>query len=273
MPALGATLTPDELAERSIPRLVSLEGRRAVVTGAARGIGRAIAARLVDAGAAVVLADLDVDEVTRTASSLGAPSDRVMGVGADARDLASIERLAETAASELGAIDIWVNNVGIYPATPVLELSQDEWDTVLEVNLRGTFFGAQSAARQMIRQGGGGVIVNIASTSGHRAIYPGLAAYAASKQGVRGLTRNLALELGPEGIRVLAVSPGYIVTEGAAASSAAAKEARSQLVETLPLRRPGTPDEVARVVVFCASDLAAYMSGSTLAVDGGMLVR
>jgi NAD(P)-dependent dehydrogenase (short-subunit alcohol dehydrogenase family) len=262
-----------ELAERSILDLASLQGKNAVVTGAARGIGRAIAKRLADAGATVVLGDLDAEEAGLAASALAGEGKRAIGVGADALELGSVEQLAEAAVSEFGAIDIWVNNVGIYPTRPLLTMTPEEWDNVMQVNLRGTFFGAQVAARQMIEQGRGGVIINIASTSGHRALYPGLTAYAASKAAVRGFTRNLALELGPEGIRVLAISPGYIMTEGAAASSAEANEARRVLVERLPLKRPGIPDEIARVVVFCASDLAAYMTGGTLLVEGGMLVH
>src|SRR4051812_15712549 len=191
-------------ALRPLAELVSLRGRAAVVTGGARGIGRAVCARLAEAGAEVVAADL-------AEPAPAAPGIRAAHV--DVTDPASVVRLAELAARELGRLDVWVNAAGIYPAAPLLELAEEEWDAVLDVNLRGTFLGAREAARAMIAAGNGGVIVNVTSTAAYEA-GRGVAHYVSSKFGVRGLTKSLAVELGQHGIRALAVAPTVTLTEG-----------------------------------------------------------
>ena len=166
-----------------------------------------------------------------------------------------------------------MNAAGIYPTAPLLELSERDWDLVLDVNLRGTFIGAREAGRVMIA-GGGGVIVNLSSTAAYRAGAPGAAHYVASKFGVRGLTQALAIELGPHRIRVLAVAPTVTLTPGLDAqrsSLRAAGFALEELGPRLPLGRVAVPDDVARATLFLASDLGAYVNGAQLVVDGGLL--
>jgi NAD(P)-dependent dehydrogenase (short-subunit alcohol dehydrogenase family) len=260
-----------EVSGSSLSELLSLSGRVAVVTGAARGIGYATVARLVEAGARAIVADVDVDAAERAQARLG---DRTLAAHVDVTDEESVGDLARLAVSHLGGLDIWINNAGIYPTAPLLELTADQWDEVHSVNLRGAFLGVREAARAMIGQGRGGVIVTIASTASYRAEGPGVAHYVASKFGVRGLTQSLAVELGPHGIRVLAVAPTVTLTPGLEIQREgleAAGFALEELGPQLPLGRVAVPDDVARVVVFCASDLALLMTGSTLLVDAGEL--
>jgi NAD(P)-dependent dehydrogenase (short-subunit alcohol dehydrogenase family) len=248
-----------DFSDVSLTELLDLSGRVAVVTGGARGIGRACCTRLAEAGATVVAGDLD--------EAAAAP--------VDVRDAASVRALVERTVAEQGRLDVWVNAAGVYPTAPLLELSEDDWALVLDTNLRGTFLGAREAARAMIAGGDGGVIVNVSSTAAFRADAPGAAHYVASKFGVRGLTKALAVELGPHGIRVLEVAPTVTLTPGLEEQAEALRSAGFALEElgpTLPLGRVAVPDDVARVVLFCASDLSALMTGSTLLVDAGELV-
>jgi NAD(P)-dependent dehydrogenase (short-subunit alcohol dehydrogenase family) len=257
-----------------IAELISLQGRTAVVTGGARGLGLAIARRLAEAGARVVIADRDADGAVRAAESLAGDEPGV-GVHLDVTDAALVRATVEDVVARYGAVDIWVNNAGIFPSTPLLELDEAEWDAVLTVNLRGMFLGGREAGRAM-RDSGGGVIINIASTSAHAGFGPGFAHYTSSKHGVLGLTKALAIELGPFGVRVVAVSPTLTETEGIAESFAAfgasgMQEILDGIAARAPLGRIGEPDDVARVVLFAASDLAAFVSGGSIAVDGGLL--
>jgi NAD(P)-dependent dehydrogenase (short-subunit alcohol dehydrogenase family) len=253
--------------------LISLAGRTAVVTGAAWGLGKATARRLAEAGASVLIGDIDVD--TATAKEISdAYGKRVLSVRMDVTDSADIISAAELAVSEFGSIDIWVNNAGIPSFTPLLELTEEAWDTVMAVNLRGLFVGSREAARRMISAGKGGVIVNLSSLAGFRGVSPGQAAYVTSKHGVRGATRQMALELAPHGIRVLAVAPGYCQTEHTEHLAKLGPEALAQI--PIPglcgsrLGRVGVADDIARVVLFCVSDLSLFMSGQTLLADGGI---
>ncbi|MDA8044305.1 MAG: SDR family NAD(P)-dependent oxidoreductase [Actinomycetota bacterium] len=270
-------MIPD-FTDRSIPQLVSLVDRVAVVTGGSRGTGSGIARRLSEAGAAVVVTDPDLDAAAAGAGALSVSGRRVVGLGLDPTDERSVVVLADQVVAQLGRIDIWVNNAGVYPSTPVTEMSAAQWDEVLDLNLRGAFLGAREAARHMIAAGRGGVIVNIASTSAFRASAPGLAHYVSSKFGLRGLTKALAVELGPHGIRVLGVASTFTATPGTRSrrvdlDDRAYGEYLSAAGAGKPLGRVGVPDDVGRVVLFCASDLAALMTGSTLAVDAGDLAR
>ncbi|MEO1061594.1 MAG: glucose 1-dehydrogenase [Actinomycetota bacterium] len=262
----------DDLTERPLADLVSLSGRRAVVTGGARGIGAAICRRLAEAGAAVAVADLDVIAATATAGDLANRYGvTAVGLTVDVGSAESIRALAISAEAALGGIDVWVNNAGIFPTTgPALDAEDDFVDHMLRVNVRGTFNGAKEAARLMTE---GGVIVNLASTAAFRAA-PGISAYAASKGAVRQLTQNLAVELGPAGIRVLAVAPGPIDTPGVRDQLAPLREAGVDVERSMamnPLGRGGVPDDIARVVLFCCSDLSMFMTGSTLPVEAGSL--
>jgi NAD(P)-dependent dehydrogenase (short-subunit alcohol dehydrogenase family) len=259
-----------DVSHRSLVDLFSLTGRVAVVTGAARGLGAQIVRRLVEAGASVIAGDVDLAGVSTLAATVG--DGRVKAVALDVTDTASLAAAAERAVEEFGSLDIWVNNAGIFPTTgPVLDVSDDFIDRMLVVNTRGTFAGAREAARRMT---GGGVIINMASTAGLKASL-GISAYVTSKHAVVGLTKALALEFGPRNIRVLGVAPTVIDTPGVRyeleplRASGLDVEAR---LSANPLGRLGVPDDIARVVVFCCSDLAIYMTGSIVAVDAGSLV-
>lgn len=269
----------EDLSSRALPELLSLRRRVAVVTGAARGIGLAVAARLAEAGADVLLADLDGPLAQQAAAELGQRyGTRTAGAACDVADPAQVAALAARAVDDLGGLDAWVSNAGIYPTTPLLELTDEQWHRVLGVNLDGALTGAREAARAMVAAGRGGVIVSITSTASYRAHGPGMAAYVSSKHAVHGLTKSLALELAPHGIRVLAVAPTAIDTPGvesqrAAMAAAGAGDLVDQVAAQLPLGRIGVPDDVARVVLFAVSGLAAFMTGSTLVVDAGDLIR
>ncbi|MGW6505203.1 SDR family NAD(P)-dependent oxidoreductase [Nonomuraea angiospora] len=270
-----------DVSGKSLAELVSLRGRRAVVTGGGRGLGRAIALRLAEAGADLLIGDIDEELAVTAAKQLAERHGvRAVGVAMDVTDAASVAAAADLAVAELGGLEIWVNNAGIFPSVPLLEMSEETWDQVFAVNARGVFLGAREAARRMSAagpgNGTGGAIVNIISTAGFRGSAPGLAAYVGSKHAARGLTRELALELAPLGIRVLGVAPSYVPTEGnmmAAAAMPATVPAGdlppTDLMLNGPIGRIGVPDDIARVVLFCASDLAAFMTGSTLLADGG----
>ncbi len=270
-----SAMSAPDVSSRTIAQLISLEGRTAVVTGGARGIGRAIATRFAEAGANVLIGDVDKTGAEESAETIAREfGHQAIGVELDVTNGTSIAAAADRAVRELGGLDIWVNNAGIYPSTPLLEMTDQDWDKVLDVNLRGTFIGAREAGRRMAEAGRGGVIINLASTAGYRAAGPGIAHYVSSKHAVRGLTKSLAVEFGPRGIRVLALAPTLIETPGieegrAAFQSAGLGDMLEQMAQREPLGRVGVPDDVARVALFCASDLAMLMTGSTLLVDAG----
>ena len=264
-----------DVSTQSIADLVSLAGRVAVVTGGGRGLGKAIARRLAEAGADVLIGDRDQALAHAAAQDLDSRfSSRVIATDMDVTNSASIVAAADLAVRVLGGVDIWVNNAGIFPYVPLSDMSDTVWDDVMAVNTRGVFAGAQQATRCMMAADKGGVIVNIASTAGFRGVSPGLSAYVASKHAVRGLTRQLAMELAPHAIRVLGVAPTYCVTEGnlLAAQQLGGPEVTGADIEAMvssKLGRVGVPDDVARAVLFCASDMSIYMTGSTLLVDAG----
>jgi NAD(P)-dependent dehydrogenase (short-subunit alcohol dehydrogenase family) len=254
--------------------LISLQGRSAVITGGARGLGFAIAQRFAEAGASLLLADLNEAAAEEAAARLADERGvRALGAGADLRDSAQVEAVADRAVAELGAIDVWVNNAGVFPRSPGVQMSDDEWNFVLDLNLRAAFFGCRAAGRRMVERGAGGVILNMASTAGHRGYGPGLAHYVSSKHGVRGLTKSFAVELGPHGIRVMSLSPSSFPTEGLAEARAeiGAEVTTNEAPDFHPLAGERIPDQLARVALFCASDLAEMCTGSDIAVDAGVL--
>jgi NAD(P)-dependent dehydrogenase (short-subunit alcohol dehydrogenase family) len=261
-----------DLNDRALAELISLRGRSAVVTGGARGLGRAIARRLAEAGASVLIGDVDGDGASAAAGEIaGRTGGTVMATSLDVADPASISRAADLAVDQFGHIDIWVNNAGVYPSRPVLEMADADWEWVIRVNLGGTFVGAREAARRMTRAGHRGVIVNLSSIAGIRGRAAGIPHYVASKHGIVGLTKQLALEFADAGIRVLAVAPTTITTPGVEEGMGHPDDLEQRIA--CPLGRAGQPDDVARVVLFCASDLSLFMTGSTLVVDGGEMAR
>lgn len=252
----------------TLHQLIDLTGRVAVVTGGAQGIGAAVAARLAEAGAAVLLADRDEATLKTTADNLGR---NVVACHADVRDEEALRHAAERAVSELGGIDIWVNNAGVAPRRRVLDITSAEWDDVMALNLRSALIGSQLAARHMIAVKRPGVILNMLSSSVRR-VAANPAHYRASKLGLLALTQNLAVELGRHGIRVLGIAPTLTDTPLVQSLRLQGEEMRAGLdeyVRRLPLRRIAEPDEVARVALFAASDLASFMTGCVIDVDGG----
>ncbi len=261
-----------EVSGKSIAELISLAGRTAVVTGGATGLGKAMVRRLAEAGAAVVIADIDIDLAHRTAAEFTANRDwQVIATPLDVAESASVVAAAELALARFGSLNIWVNNAALYPSIPLLETTDEVWDQVMAVNLRGMFVGAREAARRMIEAGQGGVIINVASQAGFRGVAPGLAAYVTSKHGVHGATRQMAIELAPHGIRVLGVAPSHARTEKTEIAIAAMPELLEQIpaLSSSRLGRVGVPDDVGRVVLFLVSDMAMFMTGSTLKIDAG----
>jgi NAD(P)-dependent dehydrogenase (short-subunit alcohol dehydrogenase family) len=263
-----------DVSNRSIQELISLKGRNAVVTGGARGIGLAISKRLAEGGANVFVADINAVGAEAAATQLVAYGTRTLGGYLDVADGASVSAVADRVVTEMGGIDIWVNNAGVVPSTDLLEMTDQDWDRVININLRGAFIGGREAGRRMVSAGKGGVIVNIASLAALSGYGTGFTHYTSSKHGVLGLTKALAIELGPHNIRVLAVAPTLTNTPGlqegmAAYEAVGLGDVIEQVGQRAPLRRTAIPDDIARVVFFCASDLAMLMTGSVVLADAG----
>jgi len=266
---------------KSIPQMFDLRGKTALVTGAAMGIGRAVAERLAEAGAAVALVDVNPEKGNAAAAEMKKKGRKAEFVQADAGKVADIEKAVEFVVKTFSGLDILVNNAGIFPLCPALFLSEELWDRVMDVNLKGAFFFAQKAAQKMIAGGRGGIIVNIASID---ALHPSgnLTHYDASKGGMVMMTKSLALEWAHSGISVNASAPGSVQTPGAQQGTAAMaasgtnpkqmEEFMKSFTARIPLGRAGDPDDIATVVLFLASDAARYITGETIVVDGGYLL-
>ncbi|MFH5877242.1 SDR family NAD(P)-dependent oxidoreductase [Arthrobacter sp. NA-172] len=266
-----------DVSATPVAELLSLTGRQAVVTGGAQGLGKAIAWRLAEAGSNVLIGDVNAERARVAADEISQRfSVQALGVAMDVTSSESVQAGASAAAEEFGGIDIWVNNAGIFPSVPVLETPDHTWEQVFAVNTRGVFNGSREAARHMTGGKSGGVIINIISTAGFTGTAPGLSAYVGSKHAVRGMTKQMALEFAPLGIRVLGVAPTFVPTEGNMAAAAAhppSEPGGTMAVMTNSLiGRIGTPDDIARVVLFCASDLSTIMTGSTLLADAGQTI-
>ncbi len=263
---------------QSIAELFDLTGKGAIVTGGAMGIGKAISSRLTEAGASVMIADLDIDTANKTVEELKSSGGKARAIQADASSSADAQKVVQATMEAFGSVDILVNNAGIYPLLPVMRVEESLFDKVININLKGSFVYAQTVAAQMIEAGKGGKIINLASVDG---LHPNGNAtpYNASKGGVVMLTKALAVELAEHNILVNAVAPGSIDTPGV---SNVAKEALSkgltieQLGKSfhgrLPLKRNGVPDDIAKVVLFLTSGASDYMTGDILLVDGGYLL-
>jgi NAD(P)-dependent dehydrogenase (short-subunit alcohol dehydrogenase family) len=267
-------MTTPDFTETPLDKLVSLEGRTAVVTGGARGIGLAIAKRLMEAGANIVIADKDENGCMKSAlSELNTNGHEAIGFKYDTRSREEMEQAADHAEKHFGSLDIWVNDAGIYPSTPVMKISEKEWDAVIDTNVSGVFHGARAAIPHMKKKGG--VILNISSVTGLNGSEE-YAHYSSSKFAVRGMTATLAKELGEHNIRVVAIAPTLIETPGVhehkkEMDKKAGEDTFKHHAEEIPLGRIGQPDDVARAALFLASDMAAFVTGTTLVVDGGNL--
>ena len=242
-----------------------LQDKVAIVTGAAQGIGYAVAERFLAEGASVMMSDVNADALPEAAERLGAAHE-----GADAGLKADADRLVARTVERFGRVDILVSNAGITSAAEFLDVQEEDFDRVLRVNLKGQFLCGQAAARAMVAGGRGGVIINMSSVNGVLAI-PNQVPYVVSKGGSNQLTKAMAMSLAPHGIRVVAIGPGTILTELAREAVMGSDAARRTILSRTPLGRCGEPSEVAAVAAFLASDDASYITGQTIYPDGGRL--
>lgn len=243
-----------------------LEGKVAIITGAARGIGKAIALKFASEGGDIAFTDLIIDEnALNTQKEIASFGVKVKGYASNAANFEETHAVVEEILKEFGHIDILVNNAGITKDGLIIRMSEAQWDAVINVNLKSAFNFIHACAPIMMKQKSGSII-NMSSVVGISG-NAGQANYAASKAGLIGLTKSVAKELGSRGIRANAVAPGFIETE---MTHALSDEQRAKWVENIPLRRGGTPEEVAKVTLFLASDLSSYVNGQVIHVCGGM---
>jgi len=271
-------MIPD-FTDIALSQLWSLDGRVAVVTGGGSGMGQAASLRLAEAGAATVVADIDPAKAQETAALIGkrTPGAETVALAVDVTDPDSVRALGEAVIQRFRRIDVWVNTAWLSSSGGIADYSDDMWRQGLAVNLDGSFYTAREAARQMLASGTRGVIILVTSGSAHH----GRARryqYVAAKHGTLGLVRSLALELGPHGIRAVAIAPAATDTPGfrvaptrfGRADAEQAKKLLDDTVAKMALGRLAQADDIARAVVFAASDMAAFITGSTLHVDGGV---
>lgn len=241
-----------------------LKNKVTVITGGAQGIGAACAQRFSAEGAHVVLADVDDARGSALAQSLGA-----LYVHCDVGDKLDVDAMVQLTIAKHGRIDVLVNNAGIVKTAPFLDVTEDDFDAVIRVNLKGAFLVAQAVAREMVKTGGGSV-VNMSSVNAVMAI-PSIASYNMSKGAINQLTRVMALALADLGVRVNAVAPGTIATELATKAVLTSEEAKARIMSRTPMKRLGTPDEIADVVAYLASDASSYLTGEIITADGGRM--
>jgi len=254
------------MTDETRPRIsTDLAGQVAIVTGAARGLGRAIAQTLAGAGAKVACVDVNQQTLAETIDAIRATGGTAEPIACDVTDSARVSEVVTEVVDKWGALDILVNNAGITRDTLIMRMKDDQWDAVIGVNLRGTFLFTRAATRPMMK-GRRGRIINIASVSGLMG-NPGQANYSASKAGVIGLTRTVARELAGRNITVNAIAPGFIATEMTAALG---QETLDAIRKQIPLGRLGQPQDVADAVLFLASQAAEYITGHVLSIDGGL---
>lgn len=260
-------------------KLLDLTGKTAIVTGAV-GIGFGIVNRLAEAGASVLLASRTQEELDRSVAELTGKGLKAKGVKTDVSVETDVKNMVETAVREFGRIDILVNNAGIFPSIPVHQMTSEDFDKVISINLKGVFLCSKYVSEQMIKQGKGGKIINITSIDALHPSSVGLAHYDASKHGAWGFSKNLALELAPHKIWVNAVAPGGITTPGVQKMQSGVKmpagvdmaKVMEAFLAKIPMHRMGEPDDIGKVVLFLASEMSSYMTGTQIVVDGGVLL-
>ena len=244
---------------------MELAGKVALVTGAAQGIGKAIALLLAKNGAEVVVSDINLEKAQETANEIQGMGRRSFAIKVNVTDLKDVERMVGAIVEQFGRIDILVNNAGITRDRLILRMTEEDWDAVLDVNLKGTFSCTKAVIRYMSKQKSG-KIVSIASVSGEMG-NPGQANYAASKAGVIGFTKTIAREFAGRGINVNAIAPGYIQTP---MTDAVPEKAKEELKRMIPMERLGQPEDVAQAVLFLVSENSSYITGQVLNVNGGI---
>lgn len=252
-------------------KIFGLEGRIAVITGAAQGMGEGIARMLAGAGAAVALADIQQGAVERLAAEINAAGGRASAYGSDMARESDITALIDGVSTDFGGLDILVNCAGLQHRNFLEDTTTAFWDTMMEVNLRGPFIATREAVRIMRANGTKGRIINIASNSAFHAVAPSLLAYATSKAGVAAMTRSVAMEVAKDGITVNAVCPGNTATPGQRTATGPAFPPEQIARFMPPIGRVGQPDDIAAAVLYLASAAGAYITGQTLVVDGGQL--
>lgn len=251
--------------------MFELKNKVAIITGARRGMGRTHALILAKAGAKVVVSDISLEDCQKVVEEIKKEEGEAIAVKCDVTQKKEVEEMVKKAVDSFGKVDILVNNAGIVEFKPFLEISEEDWDKTLNINLKGYFLCAQAAAKEMAKQKSG-VIVNIASVAmGQLGVgFPNIVHYCASKGGIAAMTEALALELAPYNIRVNAVAPGVIDTPMAEQTKEDPKVMEGTLAR-IPLHRMGRPEEVSNLVLFLASDASSYMTGSVVVIDGGWL--
>lgn len=262
---------------KTISELMNLKGKSAIVTGGAKGIGYGISYRLAEAGASVLVADLDDITAKKTADVLSSKGWSVESIKVDVSNEDDVKRMIDECKEKFGSVDILVNNAGIYPNIPVAQMTAEDFEKVMHVNLRSVFLTTKHASELMKTQGGG-KIINITSVDALHPSMIGLSHYDASKHGVWGFTKNSALELAESKIWVNAIAPGGIATPGStvvpdSVSSEQMAEISKTFLNKIPMHRMGEPDEIGTVALFLASDMASYMTGEQIVVDGGVLLN
>ncbi|MFO8010505.1 MAG: SDR family oxidoreductase [Dehalococcoidia bacterium] len=267
------------MTDQNISQLFDLTGKNAVVTGGAMGIGKGIAIRLAEAGASIIIADIEFQLASEAAEEIRSSAGFAEAVEADVRNANDADRTLNACMRSFGSVDILVNNAGICPMKAIMGVNEDLWNKVLDVNLKSTFLWSQAACKNMIEEGKGGKIINIASID---SFHPtGMAVhYNASKGGVAMLTKALALELAPHRILVNGIAPGGIRTPLNASASKEFSNITGMdeslimqgLIQKIPIKRMGEPDDIARVALFLASAAADYITGEIIVADGGLLL-
>ncbi|MCX6716926.1 MAG: SDR family oxidoreductase [Candidatus Taylorbacteria bacterium] len=259
----------------SLTQLINLSSRTAIVTGGALGISYGIAYRLAEAGANVVIADLDEEKGISAVNDLQKNGWKASFIRTDVSNEGDVKSATDFAVKTYGTIDILINNAGIYPIIPVMAMKLEMFEKIIAVNLKSVFLFTKAVAEVMIKQGRGGKIINITSIDALHPSGVGLAVYDASKHGLWGFTKNTALELAPHNIQVNALAPGSISTPGSGSDRPVTPELEAitkRFAERIPMKRIGEPDDIGKVALFLSSDLSNYMTGSQVVVDGGVLL-